>query len=165
MSVDDAPAADGASAAPGEQQQRQRWMSVLARATVGDLEESWQGVEAKPSFTWMRKPETGLVMVRGRAGGTGQPFNLGEMTATRCTLRLDNGAVGVAYLKGRNARQAELAAIFDALMQTPDRRERVQREVIDVLAAKQADRHEARSRKVNATKVNFFTMVRGEDPA
>ena len=162
MSAIDAPLSDAAS--DRDQRSRQRWMGVLARATIEDLEETWRQLDPKPDFTWMRKPETGLVMVRGRAGGTGQPFNLGEMTATRCTLRLANGAVGVAYLKGRNARQAELAAIFDALMQTPERCGDVGRDVLDVLAAKQAERKQQRSRKVNATKVNFFTMVRGEGP-
>ncbi|MCG8542726.1 MAG: phosphonate C-P lyase system protein PhnG [Alphaproteobacteria bacterium] len=162
MSAHDAPLFDAAS--DRDQRSRQRWMGVLARARLDELEETWRQFDPKPEFSWMRKPETGLVMVRGRAGGTGQPFNLGEMTATRCTLRLGNGAVGVAYLKGRNRRQAELAAVFDALMQTPAHRESVQRDVIDVLAAKQAARKQQRSRKVNATKVNFFTMVRGEDP-
>ncbi len=69
----------------------------------------------------MRGPEGGLVMVRGRAGGGGAPFNLGEMTVTRCTVRLGSGLVGHAYVAGREPRRAELAALVDALMQDPER--------------------------------------------
>ena len=67
----------------------------------------------------MRGPETGLVMVRGRAGGSGSPFNLGEMTVTRCTVQLGSGTAGHAYIAGRDERQAELAAVADALLQDP----------------------------------------------
>ncbi len=74
-----------------------------------------------PDYTVLRGPESGLVMVRGRAGGGGAPFNLGEMTVTRCTVRTESGLVGHAYIAGRDERRAELAALADALMQDPDR--------------------------------------------
>ena len=32
-------------------------------------------------------------MVRGRVGGTGAPFNLGEMSVTRCSVRLADGSL------------------------------------------------------------------------
>ena len=73
----------------------------------------------------LRGPEAGLVMVRGRAGGGGAPFNLGEMTATRCTVRTEAGFVGHAYVAGRNERQAELAALADALLQDPAAADRI----------------------------------------
>ena len=61
-------------------------------------------------------------MARGRPGGDGAPFNLGEMTVTRCTVRLEDGTVGHAYVAGRDMRQAELAAVLDAVLQGPARR-------------------------------------------
>ena len=102
-------------------------------------------------------------MVRGRAGGTGNPFNLGEMTVTRCALRLPGGPVGQAYVQGRDTRHAELAARLDALLQT-DEAPRLLSQVIEPLQALEAARRRERSRKAASSKVEFFTMVRGEDP-
>src|SRR5215510_7437373 len=100
---------------------RRRWMSVLAQARPEELESRWREVTAPP-HRLLRRPETGLVMVRGRAGGTGARFNVGEVTVTRCAVELEGGAVGVAYVRGRDHRHAELAALLDALLQDPDRR-------------------------------------------
>jgi alpha-D-ribose 1-methylphosphonate 5-triphosphate synthase subunit PhnG len=101
-------------------------------------------------------------MVRGRAGGTGAPFNLGEMTVTRCALTLDTGEVGHAYIQGRRKGDAEAAALVDALMQT-ERAADLRAKVLDPLAREQAQRRTDRAEKAAATKVDFFTMVRGED--
>lgn len=143
---------------------RQYWMATLARAPANELETAWDTLAHKPDYTWLRRPEVGMVMVRGRAGGTGSPFNLGEMTVTRCALRLTDGAVGMAFVAGRDRRHAELAAMFDALMQTPTRRGAVDEGVIRPLAERRRAHRDQRSRKANATRVAFFTMVRGEDP-
>lgn len=110
----------------------------------------------------LRAPETGAVMVRGRTGGTGAPFNLGEMTVTRCSVRLDCGAVGHAWVQGRDKTHATRAAVADALMQT-DAAPRIRAEVLDVLAAEAVAARSARAGKAAATKVDFFTLVRGED--
>ncbi len=101
-------------------------------------------------------------MVRGRAGGTGAPFNIGEMTVTRCALRLRDGTVGHAYVQGRDKAHAERAALVDALMQT-DAAPRIEAAVLGPLAAEAAAARRARSAKAAATRVEFFTMVRGED--
>src|SRR4051794_9306295 len=93
---------------------RRHWMSVLARADAAELQ---QRLGPPPTYQVLRGPEAGLVMVRGRTGGGGAPFNLGEMTTTRCTVRTDSGCVGHAYVAGRNERLAELAALADALLQ------------------------------------------------
>ncbi|GAB4376283.1 MAG: hypothetical protein Kow00121_23160 [Elainellaceae cyanobacterium] len=72
-------------------------------------------------------------MVQGRTGGAGQPFYLGEMTITRCVVRLETPdleeaiasqfpegvIVGFGYVAGRSHRHAELAALCDALLQHP----------------------------------------------
>ena len=141
---------------------RRAWMSVLARAPLDELERFWSALSPQPGWSFLRRPETGAVMVRGRAGGTGRRFNLGEMTVTRCAVRLDDGAVGLAYVAGRSSRHAELAAALDALLQDPGRRPTVEAQVIAPLRGLLAQKAELASRKAAATKVEFFTLVRGE---
>ena len=142
---------------------RRRWMAVLAQASPEELERRWQEVPAQPPYRMLRPPETGLVMVRGRAGGTGMRFNVGEMTVTRCALELDGGAVGVAYVRGRDRRHAELAAMLDALLQDPARRDDLERTVVAPLAEAQTARRRAAAERVAPSRVEFFTMVRGDD--
>ncbi|MCA0942409.1 phosphonate C-P lyase system protein PhnG [Salipiger pacificus] len=139
---------------------RQGWMGLLARAPAERLEALLAGA-ALPGFDWLRVPETGGVMVRGRMGGTGAPFNLGEMTVTRCALRLKSGEVGHAHVQGRGRAHAERAALVDALMQGP-RAGEMQATVLAPLADEEAARRDARAARAAATKVDFFTMVRGE---
>jgi alpha-D-ribose 1-methylphosphonate 5-triphosphate synthase subunit PhnG len=102
-------------------------------------------------------------MVRGRVGGSGAKFNLGEMPVTRCALRLDGGAVGIAWVKGRDARHAELAARLDAMLQEPRFHDQVHQHVIKPIAALQAAQRDLDARKAAATKVDFYTLARGED--
>jgi alpha-D-ribose 1-methylphosphonate 5-triphosphate synthase subunit PhnG len=138
-------------------------MSALAQAGPEAVEAAWDRLERPPSYRLLRAAETGLVMVRGRAGGTGAPFNLGEMTVTRCSVALEDGRVGHAYVPGRDGLHAERAAVLDALLQDEGARERLERLVIGPLvAARQAREEETRAR-VAGTKVEFFTMVRGEE--
>lgn len=144
------------------QAERRGWMSVLAKAPTADLARLWAAVDAVPAFDWLRAPETGGVMVRGRAGGTGAPFNLGEMTVTRCSLQLAGGEVGHAYVQGRDRAKAQTAALVDALMQTA-RAEEMRRLVIAPLETAMTGAKQARAARAAATKVDFFTMVRGEN--
>src|SRR6201987_739190 len=97
---------------------RRRWMSVLARADTQELDTLLRAADP-PDYTVLRGPEAGLVMVRGRTGGGGAPFNLGEMTVTRCSVRTEQGMVGHAYGAGRDAQQAEVAAVVDAMLHDP----------------------------------------------
>ncbi|WP_305969405.1 MULTISPECIES: phosphonate C-P lyase system protein PhnG [unclassified Mameliella] len=140
---------------------RKDWMSLLAKAPPRALAALWEGRGA-PDFTWLRAPEIGAAMVRGRMGGTGAPFNMGEMTVTRCSLQLEGGAVGHGYVQGRDKAHAERAALVDALMQT-EAAERIRAEVLEPLRAEMTGRAEARAAKAAATKVEFFTLVRGDD--
>ena len=142
---------------------RRRWMSVLAKAQLTELEGAWEQLSEKPDYAWLRAPEVGMVMVRARSGGTGGQFNLGQMTVTRCALRLGSGTAGLGYVQGRSKRHAELAAVFDALMQDEEWRPGLEGRVIGPLEEAQGQRRGTRSRKANATKVNFFTLVRGEN--
>jgi alpha-D-ribose 1-methylphosphonate 5-triphosphate synthase subunit PhnG len=141
---------------------RQRWMSLLAKAPEGLLDRLVAGLGAEPAFDWVRPPEIGSVMVRGRTGGTGADFNLGEMTVTRCVLRLASGETGHAYVQGRSKAKARQAALVDALMQGPEAAA-VQAAVLGPLAEAMEDAKRRRAAKAAATKVEFFTMVRGDD--
>ncbi len=155
--MDDAGSAPKPSKDP-ETAQRRRWMAVLARADAGAIAAGLDRLSELPSWRVLRGPESGLVMVRGRAGGGGAPFNLGEMSVTRCTVRVSSGEVGHAYIAGRDGRRAELAAAVDALMQLADFREAVAEAVVEPLARAQTARREAIAAKAAATRVQFFTM-------
>lgn len=134
-------------------------MSVLARASADDIARHLADAPPLPTHRRLRGPETGLVMVRGRAGGDGAPFNLGEMTVTRCTVRLTDGSIGHAHVAGRDQAQAELAAVLDALMQDGGWHDVLERLVITPLESAQAERRAATARRAAATKVEFFTMT------
>ena len=141
---------------------RRDWISELSRADGEFLTSLWATAEQSPDFTFLRPPEIGAVMTRGRAGGVGAPFNLAEATATRCSVRLAGGAEGHAYALGRDKRKAEISALCDALMQT-DAATVVRDAVLEPLLAARLDRERTAARKAAATKVEFFTMTRGEN--
>lgn len=141
---------------------RQQWLAILARASRSELEAALSPFGDLPPVVHVRLPEPGMVMLRARVGGTGDAFNLGEASVTRCALRVGSSALGVGYTLGRDRRKAELIAIFDAWLQDDQRRQRLQCEVIEPLALQQAAQREATSRAVATSKVEFFTFVRGE---
>lgn len=141
--------------------ERKRWLAVLARAGRAELEEAVAGLQPMLVAEPVRPPETGMVMLRGRVGGTGDAFNLGEATVTRCALRVA-GALGVGYALGRDRRKAELIALLDALLQDSGRRARLLREVVEPLQRRQAAARDAASGAASSSRVEFFTMVRGE---
>lgn len=145
-----------------ENAERKAWMGVLAKAPEGRVAALLDAAMTRPDFTWLRPPEIGSTMVRGRAGGTGAAFNIGEVTVTRCALTLASGEVGHAYIQGRRKVDAEAAALVDALMQGRNA-SAVREAVLDPLGAEQSAAKNARAEKAAATKVEFFTMARGED--
>ena len=145
-----------------EQTARQAWLAVLSRATLAQLERLAPSADTLPRLHQVRPPEIGMVMLRGRVGGTGNPFNLGEASVVRCAVRLGDGPLGVSYILGRDKRQAELAALVDALLQDPTQHDDVHRTVITPLAQAQAQARDSKQRAVAGSKVEFFTFVRGE---
>ncbi|WP_345814982.1 phosphonate C-P lyase system protein PhnG [Paraburkholderia sp. PREW-6R] len=163
-------ASHATSCTPPSSTLRRAWMAVLARTPRAELEAALNHAlqrMPRPAYDWLRPPEIGLAMVRGRVGGSGDPFNLGEATVTRATLRLRategaEAAVGVACHLGRDRRRAELAALADALLQTPEHHAVLHRELIEPFAAQQAAQRAARRQDAAATRVEFFTMVRGD---
>jgi alpha-D-ribose 1-methylphosphonate 5-triphosphate synthase subunit PhnG len=167
------------SSAPPSSSARRAWMAVLARTPRAELEAALQRAmngAPLPAYDWLRPPETGLAMVRGRVGGSGDAFNLGEATVTRATLRLREPAagepgaehpaadapVGVACHLGRDRRRAELAALADALLQLPRQHPHLHAQLIEPLAARLEAAREARRQDTAGTRVEFFTMVRGD---
>jgi alpha-D-ribose 1-methylphosphonate 5-triphosphate synthase subunit PhnG len=147
------------SAADAARKQR---IERLARASREEMEQALAGLGGAPEAANLRGPETGLVMIRGRMGGTGSLFNLGEATVTRATVRLANGAVGHGQRLGGDKVATRLAAMLDALGEMP-----VHRAAVEALCTTIAARVEAEDAKLAAetaaTRVDFFTMVRGDD--
>ncbi len=139
-------------------QTRRRWMAVLARASSAELRAHMADAPALPGHTRLRGPEIGLVMLRGRMGGDGAPFNLNEATATRCTVEM-YGRMGHATVLGRDTAQAELAAALDAALQSDTLRPALLAGVIEPLAAAQAEARARTARRAEATRVQFFTMA------
>ena len=136
-------------------------LDTLAAAPSRSLAELWDRWADKPAHTRLRGPEVGLVMVRGRAGGGGAPFNLGEATVSRASVRIVTGEVGHGYNLGRDLAKAEIIAVIDALWQRDAAR--VEAEIIEPLRALAATADQKRRDESAATKVDFFTMVRGDN--
>ncbi|RWL46866.1 MAG: phosphonate C-P lyase system protein PhnG [Mesorhizobium sp.] len=146
-----------------EQAGRKALMATLAHAEADEIARLWNDAGLPSEAELLRGPETGLVTVRGRIGGGGAPFNVGEATVTRATVRLPSGQVGHSYALGRDKDKARLAAIADALWQDPAQREAVETKLAAPLRAAIDAARETRRAETAATKVDFFTMVRGED--
>ncbi len=141
-------------------EQRQRWLSLLAKAPAARLEALWSGLGAVPTYSLLRRPEIGLVMVQGRISGSGAAFAAGEMTVTRAAVRLEGGQIGIGYVGGRQPRQAEIAAAIDALRHLPEWRAPIETEIVAPLAAEADSRRQLVAARAAATKVDFFTVAR-----
>ncbi|TGQ70949.1 MAG: phosphonate C-P lyase system protein PhnG [Mesorhizobium sp.] len=146
-----------------DQAERKAAMATLAQSSGDDIVRLWNEAALPAEAELLRGPETGLVTLRGRIGGGGAPFNVGEATVTRATIRLPSGQVGHCYALGRDKQKAKLAAIADALWQDPARRAEVETRLIAPLRSALSAAQERRRAETAATKVDFFTMVRGED--
>lgn len=140
---------------------RQHWIGVLARAQLSELlphEAALKDAE----YHVIRAPEIGMTLVRGRMGGEGAAFNVGEMSVTRCVVRLADGRTGYSYLAGRDKVHAELAALADAHLQGSQPSPWLS-DLISTLGGAQATRRAQKEADTAATKVEFFTLVRGEN--
>ena len=145
------------------EQGRKTLLSVLAKSKLNDIKTYWQDTLENQSYQTIRPPQTGMVMAVARAGSSGEPFNLGEVSVTRCAIRLDSGETGVGYVTGSNKDHALHIAVIDALAQVKDQQQPLQCEVIKPLQEKLQRLKMQQQEKADATKVDFFTMVRGED--
>jgi len=136
---------------------RREALGLLARAPASRLAEL---LPDPPPHDVLRMPEIGTVMVRGRAGGTGSAFNLGEITVTRASVRLGSGHVGHGYVQGRDKGHALRAALVDAMGQADPAG------IAGILTTLRGEEDASRAAvaaEAAATRVEFFTLVRGED--
>lgn len=142
---------------------RQAAMAVLARASSAELRHGLDLAGCDLACEDLRTPEVGLIMARGRIGGTGRAFNVGEVAVSRAAVRLACGTTGFSYLLGRDPQKARLAAIADAHWQTHDKREAIETHLLAPVRLRIAAEKQKRREQVAATQVDFFTMVRGDD--
>jgi alpha-D-ribose 1-methylphosphonate 5-triphosphate synthase subunit PhnG len=140
---------------------RKAVMSVLAHSEADEIE-GRLGALALPEHEELREPENGLVMLRGRIGGDGAPFNLGEATVSRAAVRLSTGEVGFGYTLGRDRRKAKLIALCDAMAQSDEFADAVETEVVAPLRAVMIAKRGRKAAETAATRVDFYTLVRGE---
>lgn len=148
---------------PGLALERRAVLSTLAQAKRAELAEPLAQFWPNLPTRTLRKPEIGLVMVRGRMGGDGAPFNLGETTVSRAVIALETGEHGYGQVLGRDTQQARLIAILDALWQRDDAREQVEATVLTPIRTRLSAEKQQKRAETAATKVDFFTLVRGED--
>ncbi|MEO0636800.1 MAG: phosphonate C-P lyase system protein PhnG [Pseudomonadota bacterium] len=141
---------------------RARVMSALALSQAGELKALWSQLDVDPECELIRGPETGLIALRGRMGGGGSAFNFSEATVTRATVRLGDGTVGHSIMLGRDEQKTKLAAVIDAMASSEKWGAQIMQRIIEPLEASQADRDAKLARETAATKVDFFTMVRGD---
>ncbi len=145
----------------GRQAQRKAAMAVLANSDAADIAGHLDAITA-PVYENLREPENGLVMVRGRIGGDGAPFNLGEATVSRAAVRLSTGEVGFGYVLGRDPQKARMIALCDALVQSDEFADAVEANVLAPLRAAVISDQNRKATETAATRVDFYTLVRGE---
>jgi len=145
----------------GRQARRQAAMAVLAHSDAARIGEHLAAIPV-PACEDLRQPENGLVMVRGRIGGDGAPFNLGEATVSRAAVRLATGEVGFGYTLGRDRHKARLIALCDALVQSAEFAGAVEAKVLAPLRAAVIAEQDRKAGETAATRVDFYTLVRGE---
>lgn len=144
-----------------KQAQRKAAMTVLAHSGAAEIAGHLADV-AVPAHENLREPENGLVMLRGRIGGDGAPFNLGEATVSRAAVRLATGEVGFGYTLGRDAQKARMIALCDAMVQSAELSGEVEAKVIAPLRTAMLAERNRKAEETAATRVDFYTMVRGE---
>ena len=147
----------------GDIEMRRTAMAALAHASAAEIAQGLAALPDQPEYDDVRPAETGLVMLRGRIGGDGAPFNVAEATVTRAAVRLPSGEVGISYVLGRDRDKARLAAICDALWQNARFRPRVEQDVLAPIRARLTTQRAHHRAQTAATRVQFFTLVRGED--
>jgi alpha-D-ribose 1-methylphosphonate 5-triphosphate synthase subunit PhnG len=160
------PASTAEKMSPDELQMRERRREAMAVLTASSAEEIARHLAALgpiPEHTELRTPQSGLVMLRGRIGGDGAPFNFGEATVSRCAVRLATGETGFGYALGRDCEKARLIALLDALLQREQGHIELDKCVLAPIRERLKAERERTAQHVAATKVEFFTLVRGED--
>ena len=141
---------------------RKEWISALSHADFDSLEKMWEDLSIDISYTFIKKPEIGLTQIQGRMGSTGDPFNIGDTTTTKCIVELNSGDIGYSFLIGRNKKHAIIAAVLDGLLQNNDYHVFINSKIIQPLKQKRIEKISKINNETAASKVDFFTMVRGD---
>ncbi|WP_085316667.1 phosphonate C-P lyase system protein PhnG [Derxia lacustris] len=143
------------------QQARRDWLAVLAQAPRASLARLAPAAVAGHAFAWLRRPEIGLVMLRGRIGNSGDRFNLGEASVTRCALRCEHGGavtVGLGHVLGRDEQRAEWIAALDALLQQPALHGALMASTVEPLRADLAAARAAEQARLAPSRVRFHEL-------
>ncbi|MEX1081827.1 MAG: phosphonate C-P lyase system protein PhnG [Halofilum sp. (in: g-proteobacteria)] len=139
---------------------RQRRLALLARARLTQLRACWQGLDGAPGVTRLRGPEIGLAMIRGRMDARGDRFNLGEVTMTRASVRLDDDTIGHGYVLGRSLEHAEWVATYDALAQQARFAQVIEATLLAPTEHAVEAARAQRRRRAGATRCSFDALVR-----
>src|SRR6202166_1943644 len=141
-----------------KQARRRAAMAVLAHSDAAAIA-GHLGTIAVPVHESLREPENGIVMVRGRIGGDGAPFNLGEATVSRAAVRLSTGEGGFGYTLGRDRQKGRMVALCDALVQSNEFAGAVESQVIAPLRTRMISERNRTAAETAATRVDFYTLV------
>lgn len=141
---------------------RQKWLSVLAHSEPTTLAKLWSQQNLQPDYALLRAPQTGLAQVQGRMGATGNAYNIGDVTLTRTVVKLASNEIGVGYIAGRDKEHCLTVALLDALLQHQDHFQPLYDSIIKPLTQLAQETMRQHEVATNQSKVDFFTLVRGE---
>src|SRR5262245_50510326 len=141
---------------------RREAMAVLTCSSTAEIARHLTAIDPIPAHSELRPPQQGLVMLRGRIGGDGVPFNFGEATVSRAAVRLATGETGFGYVLGREPEKSKLIALCDAMIQSEHHHSTVEQLVLTPIRRRLQAARKRLAQQVAATKVEFFTLVRGE---
>ena len=142
--------------------ERREWIRLLANAGLSDLEDARRQLENPVAYKYIVRPETGLLMVQAKADGSHNRFHLGEVSVTKCVLEIEDRYLGYGMVTGSNRDHAELAAMFDGLLQHPDYHDDLKRQLLDKLEKQQRRAARDMEQEAERTRVEFFTLKREE---
>ena len=144
-------------------ERRRERLAVLARTEALEINRLWEKLGIDVNFRRLKGPVSGLIALHGRIGGGGDPFQFGEATLSRAVIELETGEIGYGQALGRDLAKVERCAVIDALAQNPEHAHQIETELIAPLRDQLIEADDSAREKVAATKVDFFTLVRGED--
>lgn len=92
---------------------RSQYTRILVEGERSLLERLAFEVERSAEIRTVRSPETGLVMHKARDAVSGQPFYVGELLVTACTVQI-GAATGYGMCLGEDLDKAYRLAVVDA---------------------------------------------------
>ncbi|MFE5323117.1 phosphonate C-P lyase system protein PhnG [Paenibacillus sp. NPDC056579] len=114
-------------------------------------------IEERHEITVVKPPEKSLVMSKARDSVSGQPFYLGEVLVTECTIALGD-VHGFGLLIGEDAERAYELAVVDAAMMATLPETEGWFELLKKEEQRIAERRALESARIMKTRVQFDTM-------